>query len=63
MYDQYERDGVNEPTPRRGNGQRSHRHWQQEEFEGFEKFDRFFGFPNFLFRLVTFNNILILNWS
>ena len=50
MYEQYERDGVNEPSPRSGNGQRGHSHWQQKEFEGFEKLDGFYGFPNFVFR-------------
>ena len=50
MYEQYGGDGVNEPSPRSGIGQNGHRHRHQEEFEGFEEFDGFFGFPYFVFR-------------
>jgi len=38
------------PSPTSGHGQRGHWYRLQEEFEGFEEFDGFFGYPNLVSR-------------
>ena len=50
MCDQFGRDGVNWTSPKRVLEQRVYRHRQQEDFEGFQDFNEFFGFPDFVFR-------------